>query len=194
MAFEIELKTRLGDPEPVRRRLDALGKFLGSYEKNDAYWFPAGEASGIDLPPSGLRVRHEADTDTQGRSRERVLVTYKTKETQGGIEVNDEQEFAVSDAAAFEKLLARMGLRVEIRKEKRGSAWNLPEGEGEPVLAELSMVKGLGWFLEIEILAAGKDDQTMAQSRLRLLSLLAKFGIGEDQIEGRPYTELLRRK
>ncbi|MDR0583248.1 MAG: hypothetical protein LBG57_02720 [Treponema sp.] len=61
-----------------------------------------------------------------------------------------------------------------------------------PVLAELSMVKDLGWFLELEILAEKKDERIIAESRNRLLSLLETLAIPPERIESRPYTEMLK--
>jgi predicted adenylyl cyclase CyaB len=192
MAFEIELKARLDGPEPIPQRLALLGTYCRSYEKSDTYWRPpAGSGSG-GLPPSGVRVRRERGVDAEGRGREAVLVTFKTKESTAGVEVNDEREFAVSDAAVFEELLGRLGLEPAIRKEKRGRAWTIGDAESEaPILAELSDVTDLGWFIELEILADDDGAATVARCRERLLALLDRLGIGRDAIEERPYTRML---
>jgi adenylate cyclase class IV len=60
-----------------------------------------------------------------------------------------------------------------------------------PILAELSMVKSLGWFLEIEILAADNLEKTVEGSRGRLFALLGKLEIPIDKIEERSYTAML---
>jgi adenylate cyclase class 2 len=206
MAVEIELKARLDDPEPVKTRLFSLGKYLRAYKKSDVYWLPAEAAAAGNIPPSGVRVRREKSNPGNAVGSgdgETVLVTYKTKEVSDGIEVNDEREFTISDATVFEDLLERLGLAPGICKEKRGWAWELPDSDagGPPVLAELSLVAGLGWFIELEILAPdlrGKPgecgEKTVARCRERLLVLLEKLGIGKDQIEERPYSQLLRRE
>jgi adenylate cyclase class 2 len=197
MAVEIELKVRLDDPEPIKQRLSTLGTFCRSYEKNDAYWISTAQ----NIFPSGLRVRRERGVDGAGLIKAAVLVTYKTKENRDGIEVNDEREFAITgtepadrgaadSAAVFEDLLGRLGLKPDIRKEKRGWAWNL--GGQPPVLAELSLVKDLGWFLELEILAEDQEEGTVTESRNRLLLFLEKLDIPPERIERRPYTEMLR--
>jgi adenylate cyclase class 2 len=212
MPLEIELKAHLDDCTPVEKRLSGLGTFCRSYKKSDSYWFPmqtgTGEAS---LPPSGVRVRRESGTDADGTAYETVLVTYKQKEITDGIEVNDEREFTVSSPSAegvpsdaapiFEDLLTRFGLQKGINKEKQGRAWTIPpESAGQsgavqrPILAELSLVTGLGWFVEIEIIAEDDDGQTVEESRKRLLALLEKLEISADRIEARPYTLMLREK
>ncbi|MDR2435076.1 MAG: CYTH domain-containing protein [Treponema sp.] len=191
MAVEIELKARLDDPEPVKQRLFSLGTYCRSYEKSDTYW-----AAGGNIPSSEVRVRREIDTETDGRVREKTLVTYKIKEIRDGIEINDEREFLVAGAGpdgaggdVFEGLLNRLGLRPFIRKEKKGRSWTVG---APPVLAELSLVKDLGWFLELEILAEEKDERIIAESRKRLLSLLETLDIPPEWVESRPYTEMLK--
>jgi len=199
VAIEIELKARLDEFEPVRERLFAVGEYCRAYIKSDAYWLPAQASAG--MPPSGVRVRRDRGVNADGSDYGGILVTFKTKEISGNIEVNDESEFTVSDAAPFEALLACLGLRVAIRKEKKGWAWLVAAGadkaadlaaEPPPILAELSLVEGLGWFLEIEIQAADHSRQTVEDSRCRLLALLEKLEIPQDRIESRPYTVMLK--
>jgi predicted adenylyl cyclase CyaB len=193
MAVEIELKVRLDDPEAVKQRLSSLGTYRRSYTKNDVYW----TAEGGTIPPAGIRIRRESGARPDGRIHETVLVTYKTKETQAGVEINDEREFTIagtdpgtSAAGIFEDMLERLGLKPGVKKEKRGWAWTL--GGDPPMLAELSLVKDLGWFLEIEILAGDRDGRTLAESRERLLSALAELDISPERIESRPYTEMFK--
>ena len=191
MAVEIELKARLDDFEPVRERLFTMGEYCRAYLKSDIYWLPASFNPGI---PSGVRVRRESGVNADGSAYGSILVTYKTKEISDGIEINDECEFAVSDAPVFEELLGRLGLRETHRKEKKGWAWLMPSPAAEqpPILAELSLVAGLGWFLEIEIQAAnGSRQAVIEESRRRLLALLEKLEIPADHIEPRPYTLML---
>jgi predicted adenylyl cyclase CyaB len=201
MPLEIELKAHLDDSTQIEQRLFGLGTYCRSYKKSDSYWFPLQiVAGGMSLPPSGLRVRRESGTDADGAAYESVLVTYKHKEISDNIEVNDEREFTVSAAPPFEDLLTRFGLHKGISKEKQGRAWAIPpEATGQsgavqrPILAELSLVTGLGWFIELEIIAE-EDEQTVEESRKRLLALLEKLEIPADRIESRPYTVMLKEK
>jgi adenylate cyclase class 2 len=211
MAFEIELKARIDDPESVKKRLDSLGEYRGSYEKDDAYWvFTAGGAkTGQDdpspaLPSTGLRVRKETGAGSDGRAFALTRITWKTRDLRDGVEINDEREFEVSDAGIFEDLLGRLGLAPEIVKNKRGWAWDcdgpaggassVPGGDGSAggIRAELSEVRSLGWFLELEILTARNDEKTVTENQKRLFSLLETLNIPRKSIEFRPYTEMLR--
>ena len=187
MTVEIELKARLDDAMPVKERLSAMGDYCRSYNKLDTYWFSVHAAIPV------VRVRRESGVDRSGAAFETILVTFKAKEITGGIEVSDEREFSVSDAVLFEDMLGKLDLHKAMQKEKNGWAWTIvPETAGLPsILAELSQVKNLGWFLELEILTASNDKQTVRDCRKRLLTLLEKLEIPSQQIEDRPYTTLL---
>ena len=144
-----------------------------------------------------VRVRTETREGSAGEVSREVLVSYKVKEVREGLEINDEREFAVSgpdpaagpDAghAVFEELLRRLGLERRAEKHKQGWAW-----EYRGITAELSLVRGLGWFVELEILADNDRGETVADARSRLLALLAELGVAAERIESRYYTELLR--
>jgi adenylate cyclase class 2 len=203
MPLEIELKARLADCASVEKRLSILGTYCRSYKKSDSYWFPAqAVAGGMSLPLSGVRIRRESGIDADGTAHESVLVTWKNKEISDGIEVNDEREFTVSappseDATAtFAELLECLGLSRGICKEKQGRAWTVPPetAGGHSILAEVSQVTGLGWFLEIEIIADDTGEDAIAENRKQLLTLLHKLEIPAESIESRPYTAMLREK
>lgn len=196
MPFEIELKAHLDDSAPVKKRLSTTGDYLRSYKKSDSYWY-AKQISlpGIPAVPE-IRVRRECGSNINGKTLKTTLVTYKNKEISDDIEINNEREFTISDAGPFEELLISFGMHRAICKEKEGWAWAIKaETEGQtPILAELSMVKELGWYLELEILAASNDKKTVEESRKRLLEALEKLEIPVEQIETRPYTVMLREK
>jgi adenylate cyclase class 2 len=186
MSVEMELKAWVDEPETVR---NVVASFAGpgvSFGKEDAYWFPP---SGADMNslPAGIRVRKETVAGPHGAVSRTVQVTFKRKELRGSMEVNDEREFTVSDGAVFEDLLSRLGLSKGIGKKKQGTAWVY-----DGITLELSLVEGLGWFVELEIVAGDDRPETVAAARLRLLALLGKTGVGEEKMETRYYTEMLR--
>jgi predicted adenylyl cyclase CyaB len=111
------------------------------------------------------------------------------------MEINEEREFTVSNGALIEEMLKFLGLHKAMQKEKKGWAWTIHSPvEGQvPITAELSMVTGLGWFLEIEIIASDSKNQTIEENRKRLFSLLEQLEIPAEQIEPRPYSMLLQR-
>jgi len=195
MPVEIELKAWLDDYERVKRRLFPLGRYVRSFEKTDTYWFPIQEGTqGMSIPHSGLRIRRErgvGDGDVEHKS---VLVTIKKRRMSGKIEVNDEREFTVSDADLFEDLLCGLGMFKAMYKKKSGWEWRVPAAtQGlQPVNAEISMVKDLGWFLELELFAGDDSERSVEESRGELFLLLEKLEVPEEKIETRPYSTLLR--
>jgi predicted adenylyl cyclase CyaB len=194
MPAEIEIKAWLDDHDAVEAQLHSMGSFVRRYEKNDAYWFPKQDGNtGVPSTFHGVRIRRELGEDCNGAVRETVLVTVKDKTIADGMEVNDEREFSVSDARLFEELLCSLGLIKAMSKQKNGREWKVPtESENvTSVCAEVSLVKDLGWFLELEIIAANRDDNTVKESRGVLLTLLKKLGVLESKIEGRSYNSLL---
>jgi len=197
MPVEIELKTWLDNHEQVKHRLFPLGRYVRSFEKTDTYWFPIRDDDpGISISRSGLRVRRERSVSDGDVEHQSVLVTSKQKKVSGNIEVNDEREFAVSDAGLFEELLCDLGLFKAMYKKKTGWEWRVPSGDDDrrSIGAEISMVKDLGWFLELEILAEDDSEQVVEECRAELVSLLEKLRISEDKIEARSYTKLLRER
>jgi adenylate cyclase class 2 len=188
MAVEIELKAWVDDRFAVKEKLDALAFYNGEFLKNDTYWKREDTGAKAEaFPFSGVRVRKESGADAEGKAYSVITVTYKSKETRDGVEVNDEREFSVSGAEAFEELLGRLGLKPAVSKRKSGFSWNY-----DGITAELTETAGLGWFAELEIIAGSGDAETVRTARRRLLELLAKIGISEERIEPRYYTELLR--
>jgi adenylate cyclase class 2 len=195
MSCEIELKARVEDPEAVKTRLAGLGVWGGSYTKEDCYWkaAPGSGAEGGALPASGLRVRRESRKLPDGTVDDAAcIVTFKTKEKRDGIEVNEENEFTVSDGDAFAALLPRLGLHEDYRKTKTGEVWTV-DGTITAELAEVGdSRRSLGLFLELEIITDRDDPATVKTARARLLKLLAACDLGEDRIESRYYAEMLK--
>jgi len=180
---EIELKAHVRDPGETERSILGFAEAQGEVLKRDVYWRRRAE-SGVDGTVK-LRIR-----DGDGKT----VVTYKRKELRGDIEVNDEREFEVSDRAALECLITDLGFSPYISKEKKTKSFAFV-GDGEiPVTIELSLVTGLGWFVEIEILAESPDDAETARAQKLLRATLARCGISESELEPRFYTEMLAEK
>ena len=197
MVTEIELKAHVRDSEALRLILLEKAESLGTFEKEDSYWFGA-----PGLPLSGLRVRREKSALPDGTVKEAVFAAYKAKEVSDGIEINDEQEFEVSPVQAFEEFLGKMGLKPGFSKRKRGFAFCKISGEAQ-IRAELVEVSesgglgNLGWFIELEILAGGiqtgnRRAETLAEAKNRLLDFLSCLGIEKEAIESRFYSEMLK--
>ena len=208
MAYEIELKAWVDDVDATTTRMNNAAEFLFVYTKEDVYWYSKDTAAF----PSGVRLRTESRTFKTGAAETCLFVTYKTKETRDGIEINDEKEFRITAlpdeaasgkaaldaaapeaAAAFETFLALAGFTAGFTKKKAGQCWRFkPAGAAFPgITAELSLIEGLGYFLELEIIAPDDTPATVNAAREALLSLLKTAGIPPSRIESRYYSEML---
>jgi adenylate cyclase class 2 len=132
--------------------------------------------------PVKIRIRNEDG---------KTVITYKRKEVRLGIEVNDEREFTIDDAAAFEALLTDLDFAPFIEKHKTTKSFYMKDAGGTELTIELSLVRDLGWFVEIEILANSPDAAETERARATLMRTLGRCGIPESAIEPRYYTEML---
>lgn len=176
---EIEIKAHVADPEKTEKLIAQIAVFKSESNKNDTYWK---KESTPNEKPVKIRIREESG---------QTFVTYKRKELQGLIEVNDEQEFSISDGSAFEVLLRDLGFFPYISKNKKTKSYQFTSAEGTAVTIELSELIGLGYFIEIEILAENPDLNETEKAQLILKETLSLCGINESEIESRYYTDLL---
>jgi adenylate cyclase class 2 len=185
MATEVELKAHVRDSEALKKSLSGKADFKCAFEKRDVYWFRPEES---DLRVAKIRVRQEKLSFADGTEKSRCLVTYKAKEENNGIEVNEELEFEVEPAEAFEEFLKTAGLKPGAGKIKRG--WGFLK---DKITAELVEVESLGWFVELEILvsATSKNEKTIKKAKETLLAFLDSLGIERQAIEGRFYLDML---
>lgn len=175
MNTEIEMKAWVDNPEQTRNViLDMGASLLRTYEKSDSYFAQT-------IPQAGNRdVRLRMD----GTS---AIVTMKDKKLHEGLETNSEREFTVSDPENFTFLLENSGYRLKITKQKKGTAYQYGE-----YLLELSLVRGLGWFLEIERVVPGNAPaEQVEQSREEIQNIFSSLGIPETAVESRRYTQML---
>ena len=73
-----------------------------------------------------------------------------------------------------------------VRKEKKGYAFIYKNA-----LVEISKIKNLGDFIEIEFL---NSNETIENQIIQLKSILNEIGIDENSIETEPYIKLLSKK
>lgn len=171
MTTEVEIKAWVDDPQALRQLLAEHYHHERSYLKEDVYYrLPGGK--GIEFR---LRVEEKAS-----------MVTAKRKSLKDGVEVNEEMEFHVSDAAEFERFAGYLGATVFARKRKSGDRY---DASGTTI--ELSHVDRLGHFVEIERLVDDADSGRIRAAEREVRSLLGELGIPEEKVEPRYYTAML---
>jgi adenylate cyclase class 2 len=172
---EIELKARIADPKAVEARVAAFARFVRAFDKLDSYWH--GPDWRFSRGTKGFRLRCDAG---------KAIITYKLKRNEGGIEINKETEFEVSDKEAFKGLIERVGCEAFYEKRKTGVMYDF---EGYTI--EIAEVGGVGAFLEIERVLDTEDPGVIAIVQGELKALLVRSGVPESDIEGRSYAELI---
>ncbi|WP_300370003.1 class IV adenylate cyclase [Brachyspira sp.] len=177
---EIEIKAYIKDFESILNFLKNNAKFKKKYFKKDIYYAKEISIKEGNIKTSDcirLRTEHGGYTFC---TKERTLIE--------GVEVNEEIEVKVSKKKArfIINFLSKLQKYKEyVRKEKKGYAFIYKNA-----LVEISKIKNLGDFIEIEFL---NSEETVENQVHKLKSILKELGIDENSIETKPYIELLSR-
>jgi adenylate cyclase class 2 len=178
MSLEIEIKAWVRRPEETRGRIEKLCVFETDYVKEDLY-FSAPEASPLAA---------EEGPDVRVRSENGLWIcTYKNKRLRNALEVNEENEFTLSDGKLFMDLLEKLGCERSIRKVKRGRRYAC-----RGLTVEISDVRGLGLFVEAEKVLDAASEKDIAAWEKTIRQFLSDIGIRDEDIEARPYSLMLR--
>lgn len=192
--YEIELKAHVEDARTVLDALASFARTVGTVEKNDTYYrLPlTGRIAPDGRSYLTCRIRLEKCNDKQ-----RILFTYKRKslihESGNDIEVNDEKECSMDSTEALEAMLFDAGFVVSHKKQKTAIGYVADTSMGEAHI-ELCTVPPLGDFLEIEILSAAHDAETVRLANEAIKGIFAKCAIPLDAIEERYYTQMLEER
>lgn len=172
MAYEVECKAWIKDKRALLQAISARGRFLRHEEKEDLYF---GHKRGQRIV---FRLRSVNGKD---------LITIKKKRISQGMEVNRELEFAIPNREEFLQFMGYLGYLPLQKKQK---STDLFEVDGLSV--EVNTLKGLGEFLEIELVCEHREEVPAA--RERIFELFASLGIARSDLEERSYRHLLDEK
>lgn len=177
---EIEIKAYVRDFESTLSFLYKNAKFKKKYFKKDIYYAKNDDIlSGNIILKNCIRLRIEHGGYT---------FCTKDRKIVDGVEVNDEIELKVSKKKArfiLNFLSSLQGYREYVRKEKKGYAFIYKNS-----LTEVSKIKGLGDFIEIEFLNSADSVENQVS---QLKTILQEIGIDEKDIETRPYVDMLKK-
>ncbi len=167
--YEVEAKVRLSenDFKRVKKELPKIANKVGKETNTDHY--------SSDLKNHHLRVR---DKNGQG------FIHIKSKTRGEGIEANQEVELKLTSGEKFKHWLGKMGINLGAQKVKESVVY-----KKGTVRFELNEVKGLGYFLEIEIISGKKEG--IPKAKKQLIGWFEKFGFGQKDFERKYYLELL---
>lgn len=174
MAFEVEVKGRLNQPEVTEAAAAGLGRLAGESFKEDIYFRRREQSEAI--PADRFRLRRE---DGQ------AVVTFKNLVEAEGVQVNQEIEFGVDDAHAFFQFADRFGFEPFVAKRKRSRVYRV-----ERARVEFNEVEHLGHFIEIEILC--DEEALVAVARTEVARLYTRLGLTPADLEPRRYIQMLQ--
>jgi predicted adenylyl cyclase CyaB len=171
--YEIEAKVRINrkDLPALRKKVKKFAKYKGKFTKKDTYY---GTENGFTL-----RLRQKEGSG--------AVLNIKSKKLNGGTESNQEVEIPVKSKVKFNRLLKKFEVPFYACKEKISEAY-----AAERLNIELNFVKGLGHFLEIEIIA--KTAAGKSSAKRRLLKVFRSLGFSPEDFEKKYYLELLHEK
>lgn len=174
MAFEVELKAWLHQPEVVEAKAAQLGVFKEEIYKEDIYFRRCGDPASV--PADRFRLRREGS---------RATANFKQEVIAGGVEVNDEVEFGVDNSHAFFQFAERFGFEPFVVKRKKSRVYRI-----ERASVELNEIEHLGRFIEIEILC--DDESLVPVARTEIARLYHHLGLSPTDLEPRRYIELIQ--
>lgn len=169
--IEVEAKIKVRDVSAVRERIKKIAKFAGVENKLDEYY-------ALDVkkyPAKSLRIR---------RMGKDAIINFKESVNYAdGVHAKKEVEFKISDLPGALDLLEDFGFKKWIKKEKRTELYKTKNAS-----IELNKVKGLGWFVEIEILCT---KNRIDWARKEVLRIIDELDFDEKDIEKSGYTKAL---
>ena len=178
---EVEVKANVIDIKSLIDFLYKNAKYKKKYFKKDIYY-----AKSINIKSKNIQI------DECLRLRmENGKYTFCTKirELIEGVEVNTEREmvFSKKNTRNILKFLNNiLGYSEYVKKEKKGKAFLYKD-----TLIEVSSIKGLGDFIEIEMIDSKLDIDYQIS---HIKNILSEVNIKESDIETVPYITLLANK
>jgi adenylate cyclase, class 2 len=173
--LEIELKVQVPDLAPVRERLMANGALLTEKTGEHDIYFNAPHRD-FAVTDEALRVRYSSG---------RTIVTYKgAKRRDLQFKAREELNVIVEEGIQFELMLERIGFRKTAVVDKNREYYSF-----ENASIALDEVKGLGYFVEIEIMRSESD----AMDTSMIERIAEKIGVRGEQILA-SYLELILAK
>lgn len=171
MPIEVELKFHTKDMDKIKRKLDSLGCewFLQKEQSDRIYYMPM-----ID-PTLFWRIRDEKD--------KAILSVKKLLNTKSAIEL----ETYISDANSVQMMMELSGFEeyAFVKKQRTEGILN-----GYKIC--LDVVSNLGYFIEIETLAAEEKNKEILEEQLKRFA--ETLGLSSDDICKERYHTMLHKK
>lgn len=171
--YEVELKYALENEQAFRDHLVSLGATSeGDPQRHQDTYFEH-PCHDFRETTEALRVR----VTNQG-----TFVTYKGPKQPGKTKVREEQEWPLhatdTDGGKMTALFLALGFRPAATVRKSRETYKL-EFHGEPVAVTIDQVDQLGWFTELEAIAA--DQAAVPRARQAVDALAREMGLSDSE-------------
>lgn len=157
--LEVEIKSRCSDLDGVKKTIvESGGTFISTEVEEDWYFnHPCRDFGKTD---EALRIRKVNDM---------VFCTYKGPKLGGKTKTRFEKEVQIHDALAMQEILQKLGFILYGTVQKKRDVYLLNE-----VTICCDDVKGLGTFVELEMISNNKEE-----AEKRLFALAEKLGLSD---------------
>ncbi|RLF24672.1 MAG: class IV adenylate cyclase [Thermoprotei archaeon] len=169
--IEVEAKFRVEGLEEVKYRLHRLGAIhIADYTQVDTYFnHPSRD---FRATKEVLRLRQEDG---------HAYLTYKSL-VESTFKAREEVEVEVGNAKLMMEILERLGFKVVAKIVKRRQEYKLFNN----CRVCLDEVKGLGKFIEIEVIARDKDE-----GERYMVQVIKSLGLDSEKVITKSYLEML---
>ena len=182
--IEVEVKLPVEDLNEIKRKLVKIGFEESSFiEERDTYF--DNQQGDIRANDEALRVRETKDHRT---GKIRAQINFKGKRLDAGTMTREELETGVANGEISRKILQAIGyipVAPEVIKERIML-------RRESVTACLDNVRGLGEFLELEILADSKKQKDAALGQIE--NILNNLGYQISDTVRTAYLSMLQKR
>lgn len=165
MAIEVEIKLKIEDRAELIKKLEDQHFTAGKTVLESDLYFTS-EHHDMKACDEALRVRHVKEKDT---GKQAAYLTYKGKKLDTCSMTRKELELEISDGKTGIELLKSIGYEPTTPVEKLRHYFHR-----EQMTACVDQVKGLGDFLELEIIVEDETKRAAALSEIE--TLLVKLG------------------
>ena len=180
MAVEVEIKLKIDHPDRVTEKLENLGFTAGRRMLESDTYFTSEQHDFVKLGEA-LRVRQVRDLETE---HETAAITYKGKKLDNRSMAREELEIQIADAKTGRLLLERIGFHSVPVVEKIRNYLHREE-----MTACVDQVKGLGDYLELEIIVETEAERAAALQKIE--SILERLGYSMEDTTRHSYLSML---
>lgn len=168
--FEVELKYRIASPQAFKRDLNKVPHDIRFEDNSETDWYYDTKEQSLKIDSKHLLLR-----DIQPANIQLWIV-----KGPGG---DDCEASDILDLGAAKNMLSTLGYQLTLTMSKTRSIYFVGEYH-----ITFDHLEGLGYFAEFAIMT---DDESMLEyHRQQLISLAAKFSLGDNQLEHSSYRTL----